>query len=244
MRRSAKCASVRAVHAESGAMPQDPAKTPPPAAPEPLPPPPPEAVARFAPDILKRLNDYGQQLATAGVIRGLIGPREVPRLWDRHLLNCAALAEAIGEKETVADIGTGAGLPGLVVALVRPDLRVILIEPLERRCVFLQEMVKRFQLAPRVEVRRGKAHMVKPANADVVTSRAVAALDTLAGWSFPHLKIGGRLLALKGDRADEELAAAKDELAKWGAEAEATVITCGKEWLPQPIKVVRAPRRR
>jgi 16S rRNA (guanine527-N7)-methyltransferase len=217
---------------------------PPPPALEPLPPAPPEATARFAPEVLARLTDYGQQLATAGVVRGLIGPREVPRLWDRHLLNCAALAEAVGEKETVADIGTGAGLPGLVVALVRPDLRVILVEPLERRCVFLQEMVRHFQLAPRVEVRRGKAHMVKPANADVVTSRAVAALDTLVGWSFPHLKVGGRLLALKGERAEEELAAAKAELAKWGAEAEATVITCGEGWLPQPIKVVRAPRRR
>ncbi len=225
-------------------MPHDPAKPAPPATPEDLPPPPPEAQARFAPEILARLDDYGRQLATAGVVRGLIGPREVPRLWDRHLLNCAALAEAVGEKETVADIGTGAGLPGLVIALVRPDLRVILIEPLERRCVFLQEMITRFKLAPRVEVRRGKAHLVKPAQADVVTSRAVAALDTLVGWSFPHLKIGGRLLALKGDRADEELAAAKPELAKWGAEAEATVIPCGADWLPQPIKVVRAPRRR
>jgi 16S rRNA (guanine527-N7)-methyltransferase len=225
-------------------MSHDPAKPPPPATPEPLPPPPPEAVARFAPEILARLVDYGEQLASAGVIRGLIGPREVPRLWDRHLLNCAALAEAIGEKETVADIGTGAGLPGLVVALVRPDLRVILVEPLERRCVFLQEMIKRFKLAPRVEVRRGKAHMVKPAHADVVTSRAVASLDTLAGWSFPHLKIGGRLLALKGDRADEELASAKTELAKWGAESEAEVITCGAGWLPQPIRVVRAVRRK
>lgn len=212
--------------------------------PEPLPPPPPEAVARFAPDILARLEDYGRQLATAGVVRGLIGPREVPRLWDRHLLNCAALAEAIGEKETVADIGTGAGLPGLVIALVRPDLRVVLIEPLERRCTFLREMIARYKLAPRVTVQRGKAHLVPPSKADVVTSRAVASLDTLAGWSFPHLRVGGRLLALKGDRADEELAAAKAELAKWGADAEAEVVVCGEGWLPQPIKIVRAPRRR
>jgi 16S rRNA (guanine527-N7)-methyltransferase len=86
--------------------------------------------------------------------------------------------------------------------------------------------------------------MIKACEADVVTSRAVASLDTLAGWSFPHLKIGGRLLALKGDRADEELAAAKADLAKWGADAEAEVITCGADWLPQPIKVVRAPRRK
>lgn len=213
-------------------------------APEPLPAPPSEAAAQLSPEALSRLTDYGQQLATAGVVRGLIGPREVPRLWDRHLLNCAALGEAIAEGETVADIGTGAGLPGLVLALVRPDLRVILVEPLERRCVFLQEMIARFRLAPRVELRRGKAHLIKPCAADVVTSRAVAALDALAGWSFPHLKIGGRLLALKGERAAEELAAARQELAKWGAEAEAEVIECGAAWLPQPIKVVRAPRRR
>ena len=237
-------AFFRAGPVESASMPHDPAKPTPPAALEPLPPPPPEAVARFAPDVLARLEDYGRQLATAGVIRGLIGPREVPRLWDRHLLNCAALAEAIREKETVADIGTGAGLPGLVLALARPDLKIILIEPLERRCTFLQEMIRRFKLAPRVEVRRGKAHLVKPANADVVTSRAVAALDALAGWSFPHLKIGGRLLALKGDRADEELAAAKAGLAQWGADAEAMVVACGAEWLPQPVKIVSAPRRR
>lgn len=228
-------------------MSHDPAAKPrsqPPAAPEPLPPPPPEAAARFAPEMLARLDDYGRQLATAGVLRGLIGPREVPRLWDRHLLNCAALEELIRPGETVADIGTGAGLPGLVIALVRPDLRVILIEPLERRCVFLQEMIKRFRLAPRVEVRRGKAHLVKPADADVVTSRAVAALDTLVGWSFPHLKIGGRLLALKGDRADEELAAARGELAKWNADTGAEVVSCGASWLGAPIKVVRASRTR
>jgi 16S rRNA (guanine527-N7)-methyltransferase len=213
-------------------------------APEVLPPPPPEAVAHFAPDVLARLTDYGQQLATAGVIRGLIGPREVPRLWDRHLLNCAALAEALQQKETVADIGTGAGLPGLVLALVRPDLRIILVEPLQRRCDFLQEMILRYRFGPRVSLRRGKAHMIKPCEADVVTSRAVAALDVLAGWSFPHLKIGGRLLALKGDRADDELATARPVLAQWGADTAADVLVCGATWLPQPIRVVRAPRLR
>lgn len=212
--------------------------------PESLPPAPPEAVKRFAPVILSRLTEYGQQLAGDGVLRGLIGPREVPRLWDRHLLNCAALAELIREKETVADIGTGAGLPGLVLALTRPDLKVILVEPLERRCTFLQEMIDRFKLAPRVTLRRGKAHVIVPCQADVVTSRAVAPLDSLAAWSFPHLKIGGRLLAMKGERADEELAAARALFAPWGAEAEATVRLCGADWLPAPIKVVSAPRRR
>ena len=217
----------------------------PPAAPlEPLPPPPPEAVSHFAPDVLKRLADYGEQLATGGVVRGRIGPREVPRLWDRPLRYCAALAAALGEKVTVADIGTGAGLPGLVLALVRPDLKIILVEPLQRRCDFLQEMILRYRFGPRITIRRGKAHMIKPCEADVVTSRAVAALETLAGWSFPHLKIGGRLLALKGDRADEELAAARQELAKWGADTDAKVIVAGEAWLPAPIKIVSAPRRR
>ncbi len=210
----------------------------------PFPPAPPEACAHFAPDALARLEDYGRRLATDGVVRGLIGPREVPRLWDRHLLNCAALAEAIDVGETVADIGTGAGLPGLVLALVRPDLKIILVEPLQRRCDFLQEMISLFRLAPRVSIRRGKAHLVAPCRADVVTSRAVAALDTLAGWSFPHLRVGGRLLALKGDRADEELAAALPGLAVWGADREARVIACGGAWLPAPIKIVSAPRRR
>ncbi|TAG27761.1 MAG: 16S rRNA (guanine(527)-N(7))-methyltransferase RsmG [Verrucomicrobia bacterium] len=209
-----------------------------------LPEAPPEAVARFAPALLARLTDYGAQLAGAGVVRGLIGPREVPRLWDRHLLNCAALAELIEENATVADIGTGAGLPGLVLALTRPDLTVILVEPLERRCTFLQEMITRFKLAPRVTVRRGKAHLIAPCRADVVTSRAVAPLAALAGWSFPHLKIGGRLLALKGERADEELALARPLFAPWGADAEATVRVCGAVWLPAPVKVVSATRRR
>jgi 16S rRNA (guanine527-N7)-methyltransferase len=105
-------------------------------------------------------------------------------------------------------------------------------------------MILRFRFGPRVTVRRGKAHMIKPCEADVVTSRAVAALDTLAGWSFPHLKIGGCLLALKGDRADEELVAARPLLAQWGADAEADVVACGASWLPAPVKVVRALRRR
>ncbi len=224
--------------------PTDRAPRAPSAAPEPLPPAPAEATARFGADVLARLQDYGEQLASAGVLRGLIGPREVPRLWDRHLLNCAALAEAISDKETVADIGTGAGLPGLVLALVRPDLKIILIEPLERRCSFLHEMIKRYQLAPRVTVKRGKAHLIPACAADVVTSRAVASLDTLAGWSFPHLRLGGRLLALKGERAEEELASARPLLATWGADAEATVLSCGASWLPQPVKIVSATRRR
>ena len=215
-----------------------------PSVPEVLPPVPAEAVRTFAPDVVARLEDYGQQLATEGVVRGLIGPREVPRLWDRHLLNCAALAELIRKGERVADIGTGAGLPGLVLALVRPDLQVILVEPLQRRCDFLAEMLVRFKLGGRVTIRRGKANVVKPCEADVVTSRAVAALDKLATWSLPHARIGGRLLAMKGDRAVEELAAAGPALKPFGADEGASVLTCGQGWLETPVQVVCAVRKR
>jgi 16S rRNA (guanine527-N7)-methyltransferase len=214
-------------------------------APDPLPPPPPAAhAAPLAAGALERLTAYGRCLATDGVVRGLIGPREVPRLWDRHLLNCAAAAEAMPQDCTVADIGSGAGLPGLVLALVRADLRVILIEPLQRRCDFLHEMIAYFELAPRVEVRRGKAHLVPACGADIVTSRAVAALEQLAAWSLPHARIGGRLLAMKGERAAAELAASRPALARWGADQDAQVLTCGTGWLEPPGQLVAATRRR
>ena len=211
--------------------------------PEPFPAAPEAAIKNLSPEVMARLENYGRQLATEGVIRGLIGPREVPRLWDRHLLNCAALAELIQTGERVADIGTGAGLPGLVLALVRPDIQVILVEPLQRRCDFLQEMILRFRFGARVTVRRGKSNGVKPCEADVVTSRAVAALDTLAGWSLPHARIEGRLLAMKGGRAGEELAAAQEALKPFGAEVGAAVMMCGEGWLETPVQVVCAVRR-
>lgn len=211
---------------------------------EPFPPAPAGLSAVFSPQVVARLDAYGRQLATEGVVRGLIGPREVPRLWDRHLLNCAAVAELIKQGERVADIGTGAGLPGLVLALVRDDIQVILVEPLQRRCDFLSEMIALFKLGGRVTVRRGKSNVVAPCQADVVTSRAVAALDTLAGWSLPHAKIGGRLLAMKGDRAAEELAAAGAALKPFGAAEGAQVLGCGAAWLPAPVQVVCAVRRK
>jgi 16S rRNA (guanine527-N7)-methyltransferase len=209
-----------------------------------LPPPSEIAASRLGAEAVHRLAEYGQLLATDGVIRGLIGPREVPRLWDRHLLNCAAMAEAVPSGATLADIGTGAGLPGLVLALVRPDLKVVLIEPLQRRCDFLTEVIARLQLGARVEVKRGRAEHVRPVGADVVTSRAVAALDKLAPWCLPHAKLGGRLLAMKGQRAAEELDAARPVLRHWGADADATVITCGAGWIDPPVNLVRATRRK
>ena len=166
-----------------------------------------EAAAVFG-AALDRAAAYVRLLATDGTVRGLIGPREVPRLWDRHLLNSAALAPLIPTGARVVDVGSGAGLPGIPLALARPDLTVVLLEPLARRVTFLDECVDGLGLA-NVTVVRGRAEE-GPARrslggADVVTARAVAPLDKLAGWCLPLLRPGGRLLALKGSSAAEEL---------------------------------------
>jgi 16S rRNA (guanine527-N7)-methyltransferase len=148
---------------------------------------------------------YAALLADDGVVRGLIGPREAPRLWERHLLNCAVLAELIDEGADVADIGSGAGLPGLVLAVVRPDLRLTLVEPLLRRATFLQDAVDRLGL-DNVEVVRARAEELHGKREfSVVTSRAVAPLDRLLDWSMPLVRQGGCLLAMNGSSAAEEI---------------------------------------
>src|SRR4051794_41568442 len=140
----------------------------------------------FAPSRLPLLEQYAALLATEGVVRGLIGPREVPRLWDRHLVNCGLLAPLIPEGSRVADLGSGAGLPGLALALARPDLRVTLIEPMARRVAFLAEAVGILSLAERVWVVRGRAEDQTSAGGfDVVTARAVAPLPRLLTWGLP-----------------------------------------------------------
>ena len=139
--------------------------------------------------------------------RGLLGPREVDRIWDRHLLNCAAVAELLEPGERVVDIGSGAGLPGIPLAIARPDLDVVLLEPLLRRSEFLSEVVDQLGLA--VEVVRGRAEepgvRERFGEGDAAVSRAVASLDKLAKWSMPLLRPGGRMLALKGERARDEV---------------------------------------
>ena len=211
---------------------------------EPLPPAPSNAVQRFDSDALQRLTTFGEILATDGIIRGLIGPREVPVLWDRHLLNCAAMAEAIEPNARVVDIGTGAGLPGLVLALVRPDIQVVLVDTLQRRCDFLIEMVERFNLKDRVTVVWGRAEDIAPQKADIVTSRAVAALKKLVPWCMPHVRIGGRILAMKGQKAPEELKAAHKTLHKWSAAKHAEILTCGVGWIDPPVNLVSATRQK
>lgn len=159
---------------------------------------------------------YADWLADAGVVRGLLGPREVPRLWDRHILNCAVLAAVIPADSAVADIGSGAGLPGLVLAIARPDLRMTLVEPLLRRTTFLSEVVADLGLT-NVEVVRGRADALHASRVfDVVTSRAVAPLTRLLEWSMPLVAPYGALVAMKGSSIGDEVAEAAPVLAALG----------------------------
>lgn len=192
-----------------------------------LAPPPSEQACELFGERLAPAAAYADLLAGAGVERGLIGPREVPRLWDRHLVNCGLLGPELAPGDRVADVGSGAGLPGLVLAILRPDVQITLIEPMLRRSTFLLEVVDLLGL-PNVTVRRDRAEDVRDlaGSFDVVTARAVAPLEKLAGWTVPLLRAGGRLLALKGASAAEELASARPALRALGV-ADATVRTLG-----------------
>lgn len=167
---------------------------------------PPGATEVFG-EMLPIAERYVALLSTAGMERGLMGPRERARMWDRHVLNSAAARSGMGEGESVVDIGSGAGLPGIPLALARPDLRVTLVEPLLRRVRFLEEVIE--ELGINVRVLRGRAEeattITEAGGADVVTSRAVAPLAKLGGWSAPLLRSGGRMVALKGESAAEEI---------------------------------------
>lgn len=180
---------------------------------------------------------YVGWLAGAGTERGLIGPREVSRLWDRHVLNSAVVGEWVPEGVRVADIGSGAGLPGLVLALARPDLDVTLVEPLLRRATFLQEVVADLDIPVRVV--RARAEELHGAEAfDVVTSRAVAPLDRLAGWCMPLVGPGGAMVALKGSSAADEVEQHRTELARHGA-GDPEVRALGADVLESPTWAVR-----
>lgn len=173
----------------------------------------------FGPERRELAERYADILATAGVERGLIGPREAPRLWDRHLLNCAMLAEAVPAGATVADLGSGAGLPGVVLAIARTDLTITLVEPLERRTRFLHEVVDALGLVT-VEVVRGRAESLHGQRRfDIVTSRALAPLGRLLQWSMPLVAPEGALVAMKGRSLEEEIETAEDELRRLGCAA-------------------------
>lgn len=207
-------------------------------------PPPAEAELVFG-DRLTSAGDYWTALATAGVERGLIGPREVPRLWERHILNCAVVGELIGEGASVVDIGSGAGLPGIPLALARPDLRITLVEPLLRRTVFLKEFIDAAGLP--ITVVRGRAEqpgvIQEAGGADVVTSRAVAPLAKLAEWSIPLLHDHGHMLALKGSSVAEELERDRAAVERVGA-GNFAVLECGAGIVETPTVVLSAERLR
>ncbi|MBO0844607.1 MAG: 16S rRNA (guanine(527)-N(7))-methyltransferase RsmG [Nocardioides sp.] len=192
----------------------------------------------FAPARLPLLEEYAGLLATEGVTRGLLGPREVPRLWDRHLVNCGLLAPLVPEGARVADLGSGAGLPGVVLAIARPDLSVTLIEPMARRVTFLSEVVAALDLTA-VEVVRGRAEEWRRAERfDVVTARALAPLQRLLVWGLPLVEPGGVLLAMKGSSARDEVAAAHRELRRFRATAEVVTASVPGSSVTTVVRVV------
>ncbi|MBO1901264.1 16S rRNA (guanine(527)-N(7))-methyltransferase RsmG [Leucobacter weissii] len=203
----------------------------------------PAAAAAIAGPRIDVLRAFAAELGARGEPLGLIGPKEPERLWTRHLLNSAVLAPLIEPDATVADIGTGGGMPGLVLAIVRPDARFRLIEPMERRCAWLGEQADRLGLA-NVTVQRGRAEEFHGAfEADQVTARAVTALRKLVPISAPLLRDGGELLLLKGAAVDAEIEAAQKQLRRFGVD-EARVEELGAGVLAETTRVFRARVRR
>ena len=203
----------------------------------------PQAAEALFGSALGRAQRYAEILAGAGVERGLLGPREVDRIWDRHILNSAAIAELLEPGERIADIGSGAGLPGIPLALARPDLRLTLIEPLLRRSDFLREVVD--DLGLDIAIVRGRAEdrsvREQVGEMDAVVSRAVASLDKLTKWGVPLLRPDGRMVAIKGERAEEEIREHRRVMASLGA-VDVRVMRCGADYLDPPVTAVVARR--
>lgn len=197
-------------------------------------------------DRLPLAERFAGFLASAGLERGLLGPRELPRLWERHLLNCAVLSELLPTGDRIVDVGSGAGLPGLVLACRRPDLRVDLVESLQRRVDFLAEAVALLGFADSVRIVHGRAEeaavVQAVGGAHWVTARAVAPLDRLARWCLPLTASNGSLLALKGASAEAELEEHRQVLQRLGG-MPGRVIECGSGVIDPPLRVVVIQRR-
>lgn len=194
------------------------------------------AVREYFGESYSRVESFALMLADQGVLRGLIGPRELTRLWERHILNSAAVSPFLGEG-TIVDVGSGAGLPGLVIAAMLPERHVVLVEPMERRTTWLREAAKACDI-DNVTVVRGRAEEVKDVvEADVITARAVASIDKLVKWCSPLLAPGGQMALLKGKSAPDEVERAKYVLRKAGMTA--SVVSAPTIPETEPTTVVR-----
>jgi 16S rRNA (guanine527-N7)-methyltransferase len=202
-----------------------------------VPPPPAEAADVFA-AALPLAERYVQMLAGPGVIRGLLGPREVPRLWTRHVLNCAAVADLVPRPSALIDLGSGAGLPGIVLALLLPDVQVTLLERMERRSLFLDECVQELGLRNAQVYRATAEEVAGKLAADVVTARAVAPLDRLAGLAAGLVRPGGLILAVKGAAAEQEVTQARPVLRRLGMR-DVAVVRAGDGKVDRAATVVR-----
>jgi 16S rRNA (guanine527-N7)-methyltransferase len=194
------------------------------------------AKAIFGPQIDKA-RAFAQKLANDSDDLGLLGPRELDKLWSRHILNSAVVSETVKVGDLVADVGSGAGLPGIPMAIALPEANFVLIEPMERRSNWMLEEIEELSLT-NVEVRRARAEEVLDLKFDIVTARAVAALDKLLRLTVPLLKPGGSLIALKGSKAAEEIEAAKKLQKKLGI-ASFEIQICGEKFLTEPTSVVK-----
>lgn len=206
---------------------------------------PPAAATAIFGDRLDLAERYARSLLTEGVLRGLVGPREAPRIWDRHLLNCAVVAVLVPAGATVIDVGSGAGLPGICLAIARPDLVLTLVEAKQRAAGYLTEVVAALGLQRQVTVVGSRAEdwAGRAAPADVATARALAPLDRLAAWCLPLVVVGGRVLALKGATVEHEIAAHASAVRRLGGGVP-VIRRCGAGRLPEPTTVVEIVRER